>query len=478
MGPPSGEELETVIGLEVHVQLRTRQKLFCADRTVFGEAPNSGVCPVCLGLPGALPVLNPEAVDLAALTALAFGCTVHRTSLFARKNYFYPDLPKGYQITQYDRPLATGGRFGAQVGETIREVRIRRIHLEEDAGKSLHDRFPDATAVDLNRAGTPLVELVTEPDLRSPAEARGWLQELKRVLEYLDVSDCNMEEGSLRVDANVSVRSPGSPDLGTRTEVKNMNSFSGVERALEAEVLRQREVLRTRSRVEAQTLLWDQVRGNVRPMRSKEESQDYRYFPDPDLPPLVIPGDRVDHLAGMLPELPRARRARFRAEHGLPDYDAEVLTASRRVADYFEEVERHSDDPKEVSNWVMGPVLALMKEGDAGAFPVSPDALAELIREVASGRVSRRAAKDILARMAETGRRAPEIVEEEGITQIRDPARVAGWVDEALAAHPDEAARLRAGEVRLRGYFVGVVMERSGGRADPREVARLLEDRA
>ncbi len=468
--------MEAVIGLEIHVQLQTERKLFCPDSTRFGDAPNSNVCPVCLGLPGALPTVNGEAVELAVRAALAFGCTVHETSVFARKNYFYPDLPKGYQISQFERPLATDGRFTVQSEEGEHEVRIRRIHMEEDAGKSLHDRFPRATAVDLNRAGTPLIELVSEPDLRSPEEARGYLQQVKRVIEYLDVSDCNMEEGSLRVDANVSIRPRGVTTLGTKTEVKNMNSFSGVEKALTAEIRRQKEVVAQGGEVEHMTLLWDEVKGEVRPMRTKEESHDYRYFPEPDLPPLVISSDRIEALRLELPELPADRSRRFRVELDLPEYDAEVLTASRALADYFEAVAKATGNAKRASNWVMGPILAMMKEGNLGAeeLPVRPEVLVELIELVEEGAVSQNVGKNVLRTMAETGDSAREIVQREGLTQVRDPEQLEGWVDEVLESHPEEVARFGEGEKRLRGFFMGEVMKRSKGKADPGEVARLL----
>lgn len=474
-------KFEAVIGLEVHVQLRTDQKLFCADQTRFGEAPNTNVCPVCLGLPGALPVLNREAVELAVRACLAFECTVHEWSEFARKNYFYPDLPKGYQISQFESPLATGGRFQVEdeEGRDAFMVRIRRIHLEEDAGKSVHDRFPEATAVDLNRTGTPLIEMVSEPDLRGPEQARRYLQQVKQVLEYLDVSDCNMEEGSLRVDANVSLRPVGSTELGTRTEVKNMNSFSGVERALRFEIRRQEERLRSGKAVQHQTLLWDERRGVVRTMRSKEESHDYRYFPDPDLPPLRISGELIDGLRAELPELPADRRRRFRVEYELPAYDAGVLTADRFLAEYYEATATTLGDPKEASNWIMGPVLARMKSRaeDVADFPVGPSALARLIGLVSKGRINRGVAKDVLGIMIESGRNPDEIVETEGLAQVSDRSELEGWVEGVLADHPEEVRRYREGEERLQGFFMGELMKRSRGKADPRRAAELLKNR-
>ncbi len=470
------QKWEAVIGLEVHVQLRTARKLFCGDRAVFGDEPNSHVCPVCLGLPGALPTANPEAVRLAMRTALALGCTVHERAVWARKNYFYPDLPKGYQITQLDYPIATDGlvAFDGAGGEA--DVRIRRAHMEEDAGKSIHDRIADGTAVDLNRAGTPLVEIVTEPDLRTPADTRAFLTSLKQLLEYVDVSDCNMEEGSLRVDANVSVRPRGAEELGAKTEIKNVNSFSGVEKALEVEIARQIGVVEKGERVHQATLLWDDHRSVLRTMRSKEDSHDYRYFPDPDLPPLRIARETVEAARAELPELPRARRARFEREHGLSAYDAGVLTLSRASADYFERVAKACGKAKAAANWVMGAATALMHQRgeDASTFAVSADALAEIIELVTAGTISEASGKVVLGVVAEEGGKPAEIVAARGLTQVRDDSALEAWVREVVDAHPDEVARYKGGEGKLVGFFVGQVMKRSGGKADPKRVSELL----
>src|SRR5687768_4875593 len=350
-----------VVGLEVHVQLKTKSKAFCGCSTDFGAAPNSNTCPICLALPGALPVLNEKAVELASRAAIALGCKLNRVSIFARKNYFYPDLPKGYQISQFDQPLASGGKVEIETAEGTRPIGITRVHMEEDAGKSIHDRFPSATAIDLNRAGVPLIEIVSEPDIRTSAEAGAFLRTLKQLLEYTRISDVNMEEGSLRVDANISTRRRGDVDLGTKTEIKNMNSFSGVERALDAEFVRQCELLRRGAKVRQQTMLWDAARGEVRPARSKEGSHDYRYFPEPDLPPLVLDPLWINKLKKAVPELPAERRARWATEYGLTPYDSDVLAASARVADYFEAVARGHGDAKAAANWVMRDVLSTLR---------------------------------------------------------------------------------------------------------------------
>ena len=477
----SVDRYEMVVGLEVHVQLKTRTKAFCACSTQYGAPPNVNTCPVCLAVPGTLPVLNAEAVRLAVRAAHALGCTVNPTSVFARKNYFYPDLPKGYQISQYDRPLAVNGslRIGEQADGTPITVGITRLHLEEDAGKSIHDRYRGATAIDLNRAGVPLVEIVSEPDMRSAPEAGAYLRALKQILEFIDVSDVNMEEGSLRVDANISARLRGETKLGTKTEVKNMNSFSGVERALDAEFVRQTRVLDEGGRVEQQTMLWDGARGIVRPARSKEESHDYRYFPEPDLPPLVLSTEWIETQRRSLPELPAARRARFAAEYTLPPHDVEILTSSVALADYFEHTARAHGDPKTAANWVRGEVLAAVNADGTTlrVFPVRPPDLAELLDLVRDGRVSNTAAKRIFGEMRRSGERATQIAEREGLLQEGSADAITVWVDEVMAEHPDEARRFLAGERKLLGVLVGAVMKKSKGRADPRRVNQLLSSR-
>ncbi|MGH7534994.1 MAG: Asp-tRNA(Asn)/Glu-tRNA(Gln) amidotransferase subunit GatB [Gemmatimonadales bacterium] len=467
---------ETVIGLEVHVQLRTRTKMFCACRASFGDPPNTNVCPVCLGLPGALPVPNAEAIRLATRAALALGCSIQETSVFARKNYFYPDLPKGYQISQFDQPLATGGRVvfdSADRGRT--EVGITRLHVEEDAGKLIHDRFPAKTAVDLNRAGTPLAEIVSEPDLRSPAEARAYLTTLRQILVYAGVSDCSMEQGSLRVDANISIRRAGETRLGTKTEVKNMNSFANVERALEAERARQAALVEAGERVAQVTLLFNAGTGQVKPIRSKEESHDYRYFPDPDLPPLVLTPAWVADQRAALPELPEARRARLEQVYALSAYDARVLTSEAGLADYFESVTRAGVEPKTAANWVMADVMTTFNE--RGSLAVEPDRLAGLIALVRDGVVSHQAAKRVYTELVDSPGEAPRAVAQRlGLVQVSDQGALAGWVDEVLASHPAEVARYRAGEAKLMGFFVGQVMKRSQGKADPKGVQPVLAE--
>jgi aspartyl-tRNA(Asn)/glutamyl-tRNA(Gln) amidotransferase subunit B len=468
---------ETIIGLETHVQLRTKSKMFCGCSTAFGAPPNTQVCPVCLGLPGALPTANGAAIGLAVRGALALGCTVHPKSVFARKNYFYPDLPKGYQISQFDQPLATNGLLSFLSAERgVVSATIVRLHIEEDAGKSIHDRFAKATAVDLNRAGVPLVEIVGGPDLRSPAEARAYLQTLKQLLEYIGISDCDMEKGSLRVDANVSVRRAGETALNTRTEVKNINSFAFVEKALTVERDRQIALVESGGTVTQQTMLYDSKENSVRPQRSKEESHDYRYFPEPDLPALILTPEFVAEQQSELPELPGAKRDRFVATYGLSKEHATVVTATRAVADYFETVAKTSAEPQHAANWVMTEALADAKDhGDQ--LRVSPDALSQIIGLVKGGTLSHQAAKRVFAEVAAKGGDPRSVAESLGVIQVGDTNVVAAWVTDVLGAHGPEVGRYKNGETKLMAFFVGQVMRASKGKADPKLAQRVLEEK-
>jgi aspartyl-tRNA(Asn)/glutamyl-tRNA(Gln) amidotransferase subunit B len=472
--PPSWE---TIIGLETHVQLRTKSKMFCGCSTAFGAPPNTQVCPVCLGLPGALPMPNGAAIGLAVRGALALGCTVHPKSVFARKNYFYPDLPKGYQISQFDQPLATDGTLSFLSAERgVVNATIVRLHIEEDAGKSIHDRFAKATAVDLNRAGVPLVEIVGGPDLRSPAEARAYLQILKQMLEYIGISDCDMEKGSLRVDANVSVRRAGETALNTRTEVKNINSFAFVEKALTVERDRQIALVESGGTVTQQTMLYDSKENSVRPQRSKEESHDYRYFPEPDLPALVLTPEFVAEQQSELPELPGAKRDRFVASYGLSKEHATVVTATRAVADYFETVAKTSAEPQHAANWVMTEALADAKDHN-DELRVSPAALSQIIGLVKGGTLSHQAAKRVFGEVAAKGGDPRSVAESLGVIQVGDTNVIAAWVTDVLAAHPTEVERYKKGETKLMPFFVGQLMRASKGKADPKLAQRVLEEK-
>jgi aspartyl-tRNA(Asn)/glutamyl-tRNA(Gln) amidotransferase subunit B len=473
---------EMVIGLEVHVHLKTQTKIFCRCATTFGSAPNENTCPVCTGLPGALPVLNAHAVELAMRAALAMGCRVHPVSVFERKNYFYPDLPKGYQISQLERPLATAGEIAFQLNADapVRRIGITRIHMEEDAGKLVHDRFVGSTAVDLNRAGVPLIEIVSDPDMRAAAEARRYVESLKEILEYTETSGANMEEGSLRVDANVSIRRPGERALGTRTEIKNMNSLSGLERAIDVEFARQCALVHRGEQVVQQTLLWDEVNQTVRATRSKEESPDYRYFPDPDLPPLVLSTAQIEAQASMLPELPAARRERLIKQYALTPTDAAVLASERVLADYFEGVAERHGDARAAATWVMGEVSARLKARSEAiqAYPVAVVTLAALLDAVRDGALSRNAARTVLEALESTGAEDPRAVAADlGLTQERNDDTLLRWVDDAWEGNPEEVTRLVQGESKLLGVLVGLVMKSSGGRADPKRINELLRSR-
>ena len=471
----TGAKWETVIGLETHVRLSTVSKMFCGCSAAFGAPSNTNVCPVCLGLPGALPIPNEGAVRLAVRAAMALGCEVHNLSVFARKNYFYPDLPKGHQISQFEQPLATRGSLDIGTAEQPHAIGITRLHLEEDAGKSLHDRFPGLTAVDFNRCGTPLIEIVSEPDLKTPEEARRYLTALKRILEYLEVSDCNMEEGSLRVDANLSVRKPGAP-LGTKQEVKNMNSFAAVERALQQ--LRDRQIATLEKGGKVGLTTFTARLGDLKEMRVKEESHDYRYFPEPDLPPLDLAGYGIDldDERRHLPELPRERQQRFEKAYQLSGYDAGVLTATRPLADYYEAVVSAGAPPKDAANWVMGSALADLNEHQAG-LRVEPERLAALIAVVAEGKVSHQAGKRVFTEMTTTHGSPLEIAQRLGLVQVGDTDQLAAWVSGVLESNPAEVKRYRGGEEKLMAFFTGQVMKASRGKADPKRVQEILRER-
>ncbi|MCX6827387.1 MAG: Asp-tRNA(Asn)/Glu-tRNA(Gln) amidotransferase subunit GatB [candidate division Zixibacteria bacterium] len=473
---------EPVIGLEVHAQLTTYSKIFCGCKVEYGAPPNSLTCPVCLGLPGALPTLNKKAVEYAMKMILAVGGTVRLRSLFARKNYFYPDLPKGYQISQYDRPLGEGGIISFKLNKngTYKTVRLKRIHLEEDAGKLLHpEDGENYSRVDLNRCGVPLIEIVTEPDISSPQEAYRYLVKLKQILQYLEICTADMEKGHLRCDANVSVRPAGAEQLGIKTEVKNMNSFKGVERALTFEIERQTSLLKSGGIIEQSTLLWDDKRQRAEVMRSKEEAQDYRYFPEPDLVNLVIDNDWLDRTRGSLPELAETRARRFVEQYHIPEYDAGVLTEYRELADYYEAVMKEFDNGKVASNWIMTELLKVINEekADISEFRLRPMMMAELLKYIQSGEVSGKIAKEIFAEMIISGRSAGEIIKEKRLVQISDDTFIGHAIDKVIAENEDNINKYLSGKNRLFGYFVGQVMKETDGKANPEMVNKLLKEK-
>ncbi|WP_026962314.1 Asp-tRNA(Asn)/Glu-tRNA(Gln) amidotransferase subunit GatB [Alicyclobacillus herbarius] len=470
---------ETVIGLEVHVELKTKTKIFCGCSTNFGDPPNTNVCPVCLGHPGTLPVLNRQAVELALKAAMALNCKINQDCKFDRKNYFYPDLPKGYQISQYDEPIGEHGYVEIEVNGERKRIGITRVHLEEDAGKSMHGEDGQHSLIDYNRTGVPLIEIVSEPDIRSPEEARLYLEAIKSIMQYCDISDCRMEEGSLRCDANISLRPEGSTEFGEKTELKNMNSFRNVQRGLEYEVERQTKLLEQGQPVTQETRRFDEATQTTISMRSKEEAHDYRYFPEPDLLRVQIDDAWLERVRAELPELPAARRARFEQELGLPAYDAGVLTAERAVADYYEAVVAAGSDAKTASNWVMGDLLGYLNaQGlSVAESPVRPEQLAGLIAQVDKGTISIKQARDVFKLMCETRKDAEVIIKEQGMEQISDESQLIPIIEEVIANNPKSVEDYRAGKQKALGALVGQTMKATKGKANPALVNKLILER-
>ena len=468
---------EAVIGLEVHAQLQTNTKIFCECETKFGEDANTRTCPVCIGMPGVLPVLNKKVVEYAIKTGLSTHCTISPYSRFARKNYFYPDLPKGYQISQYELPICEHGHVEIVVDGAIKKIGITRIHLEEDAGKNLHTSESGASLVDLNRAGTPLMEIVSEPDIRTAEEASEYLQKLRSILRYIEVSDGDMEKGNFRCDANVSIRPIGAKEFGTRAEIKNVNSFKFVQKAIEYEIKRQAQILDDGGRVVQETRLFDSSKGVTFSMRSKEEAHDYRYFPEPDLVPIVVTQEVIDSIGRTIPELPDAKRERFATAYGLPEYDAGMLTQSRAMADYYEETAKLSGQPKVVSNWMMGELMRLLNADnkDIENSPIKPDRLAKMISMISDGVISTKMAKTVFEEMYKTGKDAESVVKEQGLVQVSDTGAIETIIDEVIKANPAQHADYQSGKDKLFGFFVGQVMKASKGKANPDMVNQLLK---
>ena len=469
-------EFEAVIGLEVHCQLQTASKIFCSCSAAFGASPNTHTCPVCIGMPGVLPVLNRQVVEFAMKMALATNCAIAPVSRFARKHYFYPDLPKNYQISQYEMPLAEHGWIEIDADVKIKRIGITRIHLEEDAGKLIHDEARPVSYVDLNRTGVPLIEIVSEPDIRSPEAAAAYLKKIRQLVRYLEISDGNMEEGSLRCDANISIRPAGAKDLGVKAELKNMNSFKNVQKALEYEIRRQTALLLDGQRVVQETRLWDVSKGVTISMRGKEEAHDYRYFPEPDLVPVKIDEAWTRVVAEALPELPDKKCIRFVESYGLPAYDADVLTTSRAMADYFEACVKLFPNSKTVSNWIMVELMRLLKDGscEIDSSPVSPSGLAGLLRLVDTGAISGKMAKDVLETAYETGEDPVKIVEEKGLSQVSDEATLNAIIQKVVADNPKELEKYRAGKTKVLAFLVGQVMKETKGKANPQKVNELF----
>jgi aspartyl-tRNA(Asn)/glutamyl-tRNA(Gln) amidotransferase subunit B len=468
---------EVVIGVEVHAQLRTKSKMFCGCGITFGLSANSQTCPVCLGLPGTLPVINKVAVEMAVRAGLALNCTIGEQNRFARKNYFYPDLPKGYQISQYEAPICEHGWIEIAAGDGKKRIRIRRAHLEEDAGKNVHETGTTGSCVDLNRAGTPLLEIVTEPDMRSADEVVAYLKGLRNVLMYLEVCDGNMDEGSFRCEPNLSLRPLGQKEFGTKVELKNINSFKFVKDAIEYEIKRQTKVLNERGQVQQETRLWNLDRGETAVMRSKEEAHDYRYFPDPDLVPLKLDKEWIERFRSSLPELPTVRAGRFVSEYGLPEYDAGVLTASKGIADYFEACAALFNQPKTVSNWVMGELTRELNNSgtEVSASPVSPDRLVSLLQMVEKGTISLKVAREIFPELYSSRKSPEQIVQEKGLTQVSDEGALETVIADVLTKNPSQVAQFKEGKQQVLGFLVGQVMKATGGKANPGKVNELLK---
>ncbi|SLM29313.1 Aspartyl/glutamyl-tRNA(Asn/Gln) amidotransferase subunit B [Desulfamplus magnetovallimortis] len=471
-------QYEPVIGLEVHAQLKTETKIFCGCSTKFGAPPNANTCPVCTGMPGVLPVLNKKAVTFAIKSAIATNCTIARESRFDRKNYFYPDLPKGYQISQYAYPIAEHGHLSIEIEEGLEKIiGITRIHMEEDAGKLIHEPRRDRSMVDLNRTGVPLVEIVSEPDIRSPAEAAAYLKKLHAILRYIDVCDGNMEQGSFRCDANISLRPLGEEKFGTRTELKNLNSFKHVEKAIQYEIQRQAYILDEGKNVIQETRLWDPAKNITKSMRGKEDAHDYRYFPDPDLVPLIVDDEWINSVKADMPELPDEKKMRFIKEYALTDYDAAVLTSSRELADYFEETAKKISDKKLAANWIMGPVMGLVKsEGNAiETLPVSSASLGELLQLLENNTINANGAKIVFEKLVNSDQSPASLVKDMGLEQVSDQSELEGVVDEILEANPAELNSYREGKTKLFSFFMGQIMKKTKGKADPKIITELLK---